>query len=389
MTRISLVHSFYASSAPSGENVAVELQAAALREAGHEVTVMAVATDELALHRWYRARTAVGVATGRGVDPSRRLRASRPDVVHVHNLFPNFSTRWLADWDGPLVATIHNYRPMCAAGTLARGGAPCVECVGRVLPVPAIRHRCYKGSAVATLPLAVATAGGVGANPVLRRADHVIFLAPRARRIYADAGFTRPGATSVLPNFVEASPEAPVATAERHRRPWLYFGRLAPEKGVLRMLRAWPSEVPLHVYGGGPDEAEIARVCGGSVEFKGASPRDELLHKLPYYRGLIFPTMFAEGLPTVYLESLAAGLPVIARAGNSAADDVAMYGTGVVFERFEELPEAVERLNSDYGAHVASARRRYHEGYSPSAWIHGVEGIYRQVIDRRGGRLGL
>ena len=49
-------------------------------------------------------------------------------------------------------------RPMlCPARTVARDrlfrdGAPCDECVGR-FPLPSVRHGCYRGSAVATVPV--------------------------------------------------------------------------------------------------------------------------------------------------------------------------------------------------------------------------------------------
>lgn len=387
--RVTLLHSYYASSAPSGENVAVELQAAALRSAGIDTTIVGVSTDDLAKDRFYPVRTALGVATGGGVNPTARLRSTRPDVVHVHNLFPNFSTRWLRRWEGAVVATLHNYRPLCAAGTLARDGTQCTECVGRYVPTPALLHRCYRGSIAATLPIAVGAVGGVNAHPLLRRADHVVFLARRAQSLYADAGYDGLERATVLPNFVQPSPTLPLQSTSREDLPWLYFGRMAPEKGVLRMLRVWPSEVPLHLYGAGPDEIEVARLSGGPVEYRGSLPREELLRILPRHRGLIFPTMFAEGLPTVYLETLAAGLPVLARTGNSAADDVTEHGTGLTFDRFDELPAALQQLDADHEACAASALRRYSEGFSPEAWIDGILDVYQQAIsegERRRGR---
>src|SRR5919205_1422355 len=114
--RIALVHSFYGSTV-SGENAAVVAQADALRRAGHDVLLVAARTDELEGSRFYRLRAGLRVASGRGTSPLEALRAFEPDVVHVHNLFPNFSTNWLRAVDAFVVATVHNYRPMCAAGT--------------------------------------------------------------------------------------------------------------------------------------------------------------------------------------------------------------------------------------------------------------------------------
>ncbi len=128
--RIALVHSFYRSDAPSGENVVVMLQAEALRTAGHEVLLVSRHTDEEMRSRLYDVRSAVRVATGVGPDPTAQLRRFRPDVVHVHNLFPNFGERLLASWEGPLVATLHNFRPVCANALLFREGQVCTKCPG-------------------------------------------------------------------------------------------------------------------------------------------------------------------------------------------------------------------------------------------------------------------
>ena len=62
------------------------------------------------------------VALGRGFHPTEELRWFRPDVVHVHNLFPNFSTGWLARCPTPVVATLHNFRSVRANGLLFRSG---------------------------------------------------------------------------------------------------------------------------------------------------------------------------------------------------------------------------------------------------------------------------
>lgn len=383
MMRVALVHSYYSSAAPSGENVAVQLQAEALVKAGVDVNVVSASTDSLSQQRFYRARTAAGVAVGGGADPTGYLRAWRPDVIHVHNLFPNFATRWLNRWRGPVVATLHNYRPLCAAGTLVRDGSNCFECVGKAVALPALKHRCYRGSAVATLPLVAANAGGVNHHPLLARADALVFLAHRAQTIYRDAGFARMEVARVIPNFVAPSP-VPVPDARaRSQAPWLYVGRLAPEKGIVPLLRHWPQTWPLHVYGGGPQEAEVTQLCRGAIEFRGSAERAELLRAMPAYRGLIFPSLFAEGLPTVYLESLAAGLPVVAMTGNSAADDVELHSTGLTFGDFHGLITAVETVQGDHVRFAENALAGHAQRFSPAAWTEEILAVYRDLTTRK------
>jgi glycosyltransferase involved in cell wall biosynthesis len=127
--RIAIVHSFYSHRTPSGENVVVQAQVDALREAGHDVELVAQCAEEREARRSYPLEAAATAASGIGPSPVRQLQRFGPDVVHVHNLFPNFGTRWLRRWRGPLVATLHNFRPVCSNGYLFRDGHVCTLCI--------------------------------------------------------------------------------------------------------------------------------------------------------------------------------------------------------------------------------------------------------------------
>jgi hypothetical protein len=71
------------------------------------VRIIAARTDALVSNGGYKLRSTVTVtvtvATGSGSGPSplKDLEEFRPDVVHVHNLFPNWGTGWLDGWEGP------------------------------------------------------------------------------------------------------------------------------------------------------------------------------------------------------------------------------------------------------------------------------------------------
>jgi hypothetical protein len=84
--RIAMVHSFYSSSQPSGENTVVLNEVDALRRAGHEVALFAAHTDELEGEVFYKLRSGLRVATGYGRNPLKAIKDFSPDVVHVHNI---------------------------------------------------------------------------------------------------------------------------------------------------------------------------------------------------------------------------------------------------------------------------------------------------------------
>jgi glycosyltransferase involved in cell wall biosynthesis len=380
--RIAIVHGFYRSDVPSGENVAVTAQVAALRADGHDVTVVAQHSDDRMARSTWPVEAAATTITGHGPDPTAALADAAPDVVHVHNLYPHFGTRWLDRWEGPLVATLHNFRPLCAAGTLTREGRRCTDCVVGS-PWSGVRHGCYHGSRLATLPLAVAHRGGAPVHPVVRRADRLVAISERTIDEYAGAGVGRER-FAVVPNFV---PDPPAPAARDGEERWLFAGRLSGEKGLAELLAAWPADRGLDVVGDGEQAAELKAAAGPDVAFLGALPHD-VVRALPgHYRGVLVPSQWPEaGPPLTYLEAIAAGTPVVACAGNGAADDIARYGTGVVVGRRPTTTEVAAALDTVLARHDVLAHRCRvvaAEMYSAASWVGAITEVYRDAIDLR------
>ncbi|MHC5704848.1 glycosyltransferase family 4 protein [Streptomyces sp. PKU-MA01144] len=386
--RVALVHSFYSSRRPSGENAAVLDQAEALRGAGHDVTLVAAHTDTLETERGYALRAAVQVATGRGRSPLAQLRRLGPDVVHVHNLFPNFATDWLNRWPGALVATLHNYRPACASATLFREGTMCTACPDGDRWA-GLRHGCYRGGRSATLPLAWAGRRGAAAHPLLRRAHRLVTLSERSRDLYLRFGVP-PEKLALVPNFVHAgSPACPedstTVTPETAAR-WVYVGRLSEEKGILPLLRSWPEGEPLDVIGSGPLEPACRHSATGTVRLLGTLSRQEIAARLPRYTGLVFPSICPEGAPLVCQEALAAGVPVLALTGSAAADSVRRDGTGAVYGDAGDLPQALATARERFPALREHCRRMHAERYSARSWTAGIQAVYAQAMAQAAGR---
>jgi glycosyltransferase involved in cell wall biosynthesis len=385
--RVAVVHSFYRSHSPSGENQAVLAQTDALARAGHRTHLLAAHTDELSRAPLYPLRTAATVATGRGRSPLAELRRLRPDVVHVHNLFPNFGRSWLRRWHGCVVATVHNYRPLCAAGTLYRDGSACTRCPDGDRWA-GLRHGCYRDSRVATAPLAWAGRRGVAADPLLQRAQSVVVLSETSRQVYLRAGIA-PERLALVPNFTSAPAARPgfavsaTATADPAKSAWVVAGRLSAEKGVLELLRGWPTGQPLDVVGDGPLLEECRSIAPPSVRFLGALDHPELRRRLPSWRGLVFPSRCLEGAPMIYPEALAAGLPVLAFAGSSVADCVHEHSTGAVVEWSEPLEEALIRATERFPAQRAHCRSVFARYYTEEAWAARIAQIYTAAAQSR------
>ena len=100
----------------------------------------------------------------------------------------------------------------------------------------------------------------------------------------------------------------------------LFVGRLAAVKGLpvlfaaLAAARASRPDLCLTLVGDGPERAGLegeARALGLNADFRGYLSQAQVADLLPQADALVLPS-FAEGVPVVLMEAMAAGLPVIA-----------------------------------------------------------------------------
>ena len=314
--RFLLVHNFYGTSAPSGENQVFETEKDLLRQHGHEVVAFSRNSDEL------RSTGVIGKLKGALATPynpfmsraiKRKIEEYKPDVVHVHNTFPLISPSIFSaiGKSAARVLTLHNYRLVCPAAIPMRSGKVCVECLDCRSVWPAVQHGCYRKSHIATLPLA--------ANVALHRAlgtwqhgvDAFIALTDFQCRAMVEAGL--PGdKVHVKPNYFPGNPTVV---------PWplrgsyaVYAGRISEEKGVAALVKAWISwgaEAPeLRIIGDGPLREGLKKVAvGSSVRFLGQLPADKTIQQTAAAHLLLLPSEWFETFGLAIVEGFAVGTP--------------------------------------------------------------------------------
>ncbi len=367
-TRVTVVHSYYRESSISGENLAVDMQIAALEVAGATVDIVARFTDMLRNRRFYAAESWARVASERDVGGAALPPCENDNhILLVHNLFPNFGINRVINWQGPLVAVMHNFRTFCANGLLLRDGKFCDKCIGGN-SIGAVQYGCYKGSRIASIPLAITTRGGARRNPLLTRADRVICQSTRAETLFVESGVD-PAKISMIPGFTPEPITEPNSPAKSDR--WVFVGRLSPEKGLLNLVKEWPVDVKLDVIGDGEERPSILDAMPNSVELLGRKQHEEVLTTLGSYRGLIYPGLCSEGAyPMVVREALARGVPVLAAEGSSAADLIDSRGGSLVYRPGEsELSPKLKQIGLDRDDYSLQARSVFTEVLAEKIWI--------------------
>lgn len=393
---VLVVHNRYASAQPSGENKVVDQEVELLRAAGHQVGVFERRSDDIA------ARSLLGKAAVPLLVPwnpavraelAARLRAERPDVVHVHNVFPLLSPAVLAacaDTGVPAVATLHNYTQVCPPGTLQRDGRPCTECVGSAAPLPAVRHGCYRGSRLATVPLAVSLS--VNRRRWWSGVERFFCISAAQRDVLVGAGMPAER-LAVKHNFVPDPGARRVGGGEH----LLYLGRLAEAKGVTLLMAAWDEiaasggvGVPLVIAGAGPLEREVTAWAAGrdDVAYVGLLDPEECAKAIARSVAVVAPSTWLEAFGLVVVEAMAAGVPVVA-AGHGAFVELVEDGvTGLLHQPGEpaSLASRIRRIAADpaLGREMGrAARLRYEQGFSPAVGLERLVEEYRTAIAGR------
>ncbi len=399
--RILVVHNRYASAQPSGENKVVDQEVELLREAGHRVELFERRSDDIAA-RSLPGKVAVPLLVPWNpavrTELAARLRTERPDVVHVHNVFPLLSPAVLAacaDAGVPAVATLHNYTQVCPPGTLQRDGRPCTECVGRA-PLPAVRHGCYRNSRLATVPLAVSLA--VNRRRWWSGVERFFCISAAQRDVLVRAGLP-PERLAVKHNFVP-EPGACRTGAGEHL---LYLGRLAEAKGVRLLMAAWDElaadggvGVPLVIAGAGPLEREVSAWAAGRADVRHVGLYDQAQCRQAVARAVavVAPSTWLEAFGLVVGEAMAAGVPAVA-AGHGAFVELVEDGrTGLLHRPGDaaSLAACLRRITAepDRNREMGRAsRRRYEQGFSPAVGLERlVEGYRTAIAGRSGGADG-
>lgn len=316
--RVLLVHSYYRSNSPSGEAQVFESELDLLQRKGIEVETFTVHSDRMINQFGPTAPLVAGALASWNPLVLRvfrhRVQAFRPDLVHVHNVFPWISPSvfYALPKNTASVLTLHNYRIFCPNAIPARKGQICTECLDNRSVMPALRHGCYRQSRLATLPLALNISFHRWLGTWNNKVDALITLTDFQRKLLIKSGL--PSAkVHVKPNFISGTPRV---------NPWakrgdytLFVGRLSEEKGLTTLIDAWRiggAQAPrLLIVGDGPLRNQLASsLLGLPIHLLGPRDHQETQQLIANARLLLVPSECFEGLALVIVEAFSLGTPV-------------------------------------------------------------------------------
>jgi glycosyltransferase involved in cell wall biosynthesis len=384
------VHNSYQQ--PGGEDEVFRQEAQLLEQYGHQVIRCQAHNDDVSGKSSLELLAKTIYNTEAFHQVQKLIRETRPDVMHVHNTFPLFSPAVYyaaAKESVPVVQTLHNYRLICAPGTLHRDNHVCEDCVKTFSAWPAVLHGCYRGSR----PASAATAGMLTIHRLLKTYRKTvatyITLSDFAASKIVQAGIPK-DKIEVKPNFVAPDP----GRGDGSGRHCIFVGRLQPEKGVLTLLDTWTRHSPpfdLEIAGDGdlaPAVAAAAERCS-RIRWHGRLQKSELQDRVKKAVALIVPSTWFEPFGVVVIEAFAMGVPVIASKIGALASIITHGRTGLHFRPgnaddlatqlgwLERHPDAIRTMRDN-------ARLEFERNYTGKRNYELLMNIYQKTISRYG-----
>lgn len=251
--KVLLVHVPY--QVRGGEDIHVQMLASAYAEIG-VITVCLPESREPP--RSLGIQAAASLLPGdHSAEFERALGEHRPDLIHLHNIFPTLGPRFLRRLKTaglPVVMTVHNHRFFCTNGLALRDGKSCKLCFHSTVPWKSLVHNCnrdWKRTAYYTAALGEIRAANLLEEAVDR------FIAPSP---YIQGALERFGIpTGKIRHILHPTVNPPPATRANPEFDVIYAGRLSHEKGIAVLLDAIERlpDIRFAIVGDGPEEASV------------------------------------------------------------------------------------------------------------------------------------
>lgn len=383
-----ILHAYNRHRGGGGANNATQATIDLSREHGLDVEVFSRSANDLPPGMGGRLRAGLGVLWGHESVRQfvERLDSFRPDIVHVHEIYPLISP-WIlprcTERNIPVVMSCVDYRLTCPVVThfRAKDGAPCTRCLG------GREYQAVVGNCRGSLPeslLAAWNGSRVRSRGLFH--NHVTrYIAPS--RFARDWFVQHAGIDPAHIVAVSPAVHIPATPCDPSAGKYVAFaGRFAAEKGLdvfaaaaracdvpFRMARSVGSLVTIDV----PQGPEVV-VTRGAAELEA------------FYRSarmVVVPSLWYETFGLVGAEAMSYGIPVVGSRLGAICELVDHGVNGLLFRTgdADDLAKQVMRLWSDTNlchSMGLAARHKAAETWTPARHLEGVLQVYREVTGR-------
>lgn len=387
--KILIIHNKYGKF--SGEEAVVETQIDLFKAQGHQVSTYLRSSEEFENLPLGKAKAFFsGIQNPIAIREVRALiQKDRPDVVHIHNLYPLISPAILPEikkMGVPIVMTVHNYRLLCPNGLFFTQGKVCEACTGKGKEINCLTKNC-EGSGFKSLGYALRNYWARTQRYYLDQVDAFLCLTNFQKEKLVKNGFSSKKCF-VVPNcytkdVVDFNPSS-------YDRTYVaYAGRFSKEKGIgllLEVAKKLP-EISFKLAGnhenGYLDSFQIpenVQLCG-MLDQKGLK---QFYEKAKFF---VLTSIWYEGFPMVLPEAMAYKLPIIAPDFAGFPEIVnSQNGFLYKFGNVNHLAEIIEMLWVDQVKREKLGENGFEElqkKYTPTVYYSSINGIYDLIVKQK------
>jgi len=243
----------------------------------------------------------------------------KPDIIYLNNL-------WYGASNSPVVASffarkatkkikLHNFRLSCSKADHYLDNQTCTKCSIKNKRY-SYKFKCYKNSLFTTFLINLYSnfqAKLIKSSLI----DEVLVLNNLQKEILTKYGI-KDKKIKIVKNVLTIRSDYAAEHNKSLKKYFLYVGRLEKEKGLLDLLDTWKSinnknEI-LKIIGDGSLREDVKKYANdyNNIEYLGFLDHHLIENEIANSKCLVFPTRLFEGQPTVILEAMKIGIPVIA-----------------------------------------------------------------------------
>ncbi len=324
----------------------------------------------------------------------RLLQAEQPDLVHIQNFHHQLSPsilRVIEKFGIPVVYTAHDLKLVCPNYKMLADGQICERCKQGTYS-SCVKLKCVKDSRISSFVNMIEMTLAKKMN-IIRKIDTIIVPSLFYKQKLSEWGIDERKLV-YIPNFIDCSKDT---TDSTHKNYFIYFGRLAEEKGIMTLLKAMEhvKKAELYILGSGPLQEVIQKEIksnsqlSSKVQLLGFKSGEELHTLLRQSMFNVLPSEWYENGPYSVLEMMCIGKPTIAANIGGLPDMIQDRKTGLLFKsgdsqdlarKINELLED-EELLQQLGE---NCRQCVLQRHSQDAYYRRLMKVYKVVLRKKG-----
>lgn len=317
---------------------------------------------------------------------AKLLEVFTPDIAHAHCIYHHLSPSILSllhKNNIPTVMTAHDLKIACPAYKMLNSNGICEKCKnGNLLHL--VKNRCIHNSTAISSLIAIESAFHKISGLYSKNLDKIVTPSHFFKEKLMQWGWPEEQLV-YIPNFIDCETITPNFDAGKY---FLYFGRLAPEKGVETLIQAAiNTKVSLKIAGTGPIEKHLKSVAADhdNIQFVGFKSGNDLWSLINHARAIVLPSEWYENAPISLLEAFSAGKPVIGANIGGIPEMLDHENTGLIFEsgNLDDLTDSIRKITSYTDEQVSSlgrnARNHVASTFTASRYYNDMIELYNSL----------